>query len=364
MTAVSPTHSLPCLPVLHLAEEFVIVHKPTNMLSVPGKVSLPPRQMPRYMEWITSIQEAARSYDASSEGSPSATKTALDQLSLLKSFPRKEKPFKLFVRKTLKLDDVRILDNIWTAVVQQDRLLHSTPIAEVPFDWISAAEICEARFGKVYHVHRLDMATSGALLFARSEETCNLLAKQFRDRSVGKVYLAEVLGRVKDPQFEINVPIRADIDNRPRQVVDFVQGKASVTIGRVLEYRMKPVIDEHGSNVTSTVVELVPLTGRTHQLRLHLSHFGHPILGDDLYSSQLAQDISEGRLHLHAYKLVFSHPYDEREYTVLTKCPFYESGDDEVRISNKRKLVTEKELDTPLLGTEENCVKSIKSTSD
>ena len=339
MTAAASVNDLPHLPILHLTDEFIIVHKPANMLSVPGKISQPPRQVPRYMEWIRSIHEAAKTYDSISEGYSSETKRVLEQLTLLKSFPRKEKPFKLFVRKTLKFDDPLILDSVWKTVVRQDVLLHKTPVSDVPFDWVSAAEICEARFGKIYHVHRLDMATSGALLFARSEDACNLLAKQFRDRDVGKVYLAEVLGRVASESFEIDVPIRPDIDNRPRQIVDFEQGKACVTKGRVLQYRTKRLGDGQGEdNVTSTVVELVPLTGRTHQLRLHMSHFGHPILGDDLYSSQLAQDVSDGRLHLHAFKLVFCDPTSEKEYTVITKCPFYDSSEDEVIVRHKRRL--------------------------
>jgi tRNA pseudouridine32 synthase/23S rRNA pseudouridine746 synthase len=334
--------SLPTLPVMIEDRDFIVVHKPENMLSVPGKVSLPPRQYPRHIEWLNSMKETYINYKDTESEYSADIKKALEQLTAKTSFPRKEKPFKQQVRMSLKVDNPLVLDAIWKLVVAQDVQMHKKPLDQIPSDLISAAEIVEALFGKIYHVHRLDMSTSGILLFARGEESCNLLSKQFRDRVVSKVYIAEVLGKLEEKEFEISVPIRGDFDNRPRQIVDLELGKPSVTKVRVLEYRTR-LSKNDGSlqEISTTVVELVPLTGRTHQLRLHMSHIGFPILGDDLYSSQLAQEIADNRLHLHAHKLVFFHPYLEREYSITAKCSFYDTicEEDQVIVSNKRKIV-------------------------
>ena len=167
------------------------------------------------------------------------------------------------------------------------------------------------------------MATSGVLLFARGEASCNLLSEQFRQRAVSKTYIAEVFGSISSEEFEIAVPLRADYINRPRQVVDEKEGKPSHTVGKVLCRRSK---EGHAS----TVVALTPLTGRTHQLRLHMAHMGHAILGDDLYASPLGLEAGRGRLHLHAHKLSFRHPFQaDQEYRVKASCPFYVAGDDD-----------------------------------
>jgi tRNA pseudouridine32 synthase/23S rRNA pseudouridine746 synthase len=145
-------------------------------------------------------------------------------------------------------------------------------------------------------VHRLDMATSGLLLFARGKAAQRRLSHAFAEREVEKRYVAVVAGSVVDDAGVIELPLITDWPNRPLQKVDFDEGKASVT-----RYR---VIQRVGGD---SRVELEPLTGRSHQLRVHMLAIGHPILGDALYapSEVLARS---ARLLLHARLLSFAHP--------------------------------------------------------
>ena len=139
-------------------------------------------------------------------------------------------------------------------------------------------------------VHRLDQATSGLLLFARGASAQRELSADFAERRVAKVYVAVVAGRLEGEGL-IDVPIGADWPNRPRQQVDLAAGKPSQTLWRVLAHE--------GAH---TRVRLEPLTGRTHQLRVHLAHLGHAIIGDTLYAGP---DIAAAapRLLLHASEL-------------------------------------------------------------
>ena len=139
-------------------------------------------------------------------------------------------------------------------------------------------------------VHRLDQATSGLLLFARGPQAQRELSADFAERRVGKVYVAVVAGRLEGEGL-IDEPLAADWPNRPRQQVERMHGKPSQTRWRVL-----------GPAGSHTRVALEPLTGRSHQLRVHLAHLGHPILGDALYAPpELAA--ASPRLLLHASEL-------------------------------------------------------------
>jgi tRNA pseudouridine32 synthase/23S rRNA pseudouridine746 synthase len=139
-------------------------------------------------------------------------------------------------------------------------------------------------------VHRLDQGTSGLLLFARGPQAQRELSADFAERRVGKLYVAVVSGRLEGEGF-IDQPVGADWPNRPRQQVDLERGKPSQTRWRVLAHE--------GSH---TRVALEPLTGRSHQLRVHLAHIGHAILGDTLYASPEVAAASP-RLLLHASEL-------------------------------------------------------------
>lgn len=142
-------------------------------------------------------------------------------------------------------------------------------------------------------VHRLDMATSGLMVFARGVEMQRRLSQLFRERAVEKRYVAVVSGKIAPEAGEINLPIAADWPNRPLHKIDLAAGKPSLT-----RYRSLSLVNGNSR------VELEPVTGRTHQLRLHMTAIGHPILGDALYGDVA----SAPRLLLHAQVLRFAHP--------------------------------------------------------
>jgi tRNA pseudouridine32 synthase/23S rRNA pseudouridine746 synthase len=145
-------------------------------------------------------------------------------------------------------------------------------------------------------VHRLDQATSGLLLFARGAQAQRELSADFAERRVGKLYVAVVAGRLEGEGL-IDLPLGADWPNRPRQQVDFKRGKPSQTRWRVLAHEGP-----------DTRLLLTPVTGRSHQLRVHLAHVGHPILGDALYAPP-AVAAAGPRLLLHASELRVSGNY-------------------------------------------------------
>lgn len=161
-------------------------------------------------------------------------------------------------------------------------------------------------------VHRLDMGTSGLMLFALDACTQRELGYLFETRQVAKRYTACVRG-VPDPtDGEIDLPLIADWPRRPRQRVDFAEGRAAHTRYRVIEST------KDGS---FSRVELVPTTGRSHQLRVHLSELGHPILGDELYADAQTQRMSD-RLMLHADSLRFEHPRRPGQLNLHSPTPF------------------------------------------
>ena len=154
--------------------------------------------------------------------------------------------------------------------------------------------------GDALVVHRLDMATSGLMLMARGKSAQRILSRAFADRLVHKRYVALVLGRLAQPSGQwgvIDLPIAVDWPNRPRRVIQLEGGKDSVTRWRVLA----------DADAAHTRVELEPVTGRSHQLRVHMLALGHPIVGDPLYAPTTAQTHT-GRLLLHATEISFAHP--------------------------------------------------------
>lgn len=144
-------------------------------------------------------------------------------------------------------------------------------------------------------VHRLDMATSGLMVFARGAEAHRTLSKAFANRQVDKRYIAVVAGELS-VDGEVDLPLIRDWPNRPRQMVDYATGKPSLTRYRII-----------GQGEATTRIELEPVTGRTHQLRVHMMAIGHPILGDDFYAPPEIEALSP-RLLLHAERLSLPHP--------------------------------------------------------
>lgn len=156
-----------------------------------------------------------------------------------------------------------------------------------------AASRVKALYPDALVVHRLDMATSGLMLLARGAQAQRTLSQAFAQRQVQKTYEAWVAGNPAADAGTIDLPLAADWPNRPRQQVDKARGKPALTHWRVLERK-------HGA----TRLALHPVTGRSHQLRVHLAAIGHPILGDALY----APEHPAARLLLHALALTLPHP--------------------------------------------------------
>ncbi len=157
-------------------------------------------------------------------------------------------------------------------------------------------------------VHRLDMSTSGLIVLAKNEETYVLLQRQFIQRTVKKRYVALLNGIIKQKEGVIDLPLRVDLDDRPRQLVCYEHGKPAQTRWEVIAIRNR-----------QTRVYFYPITGRTHQLRVHAAHTSGlqtPILGDDLYGKKAK------RLHLHAERLTFVHPVSKEEMTFTSATPF------------------------------------------
>ena len=150
-------------------------------------------------------------------------------------------------------------------------------------------------------VHRLDMDTSGLMVMARGAVMQRILSRAFAARAVTKRYIAVVAGRLEAPAQEwgeIDLPLICDWPNRPRQTVDFSRGKPSLTRWRVLG---------RDAAARATRVELEPVTGRSHQLRVHMCELGHPILGDPLYAPPDLRVLAP-RLQLHAASVQLLHP--------------------------------------------------------
>jgi len=164
-------------------------------------------------------------------------------------------------------------------------------------------------------VHRLDMATSGIVIMALHKPAHVAISRMFQQRETKKSYIARVYGHMKDDNGSVDQPLICDWPNRPRQMVDHERGKQSLTHYNVLSRD----VDENA--VASTLVELTPITGRSHQLRVHMLFLGHPILGDRLYSHEAAVTASS-RLLLHAQMLELAHPMNETTLTFNVPCPF------------------------------------------
>lgn len=173
----------------------------------------------------------------------------------------------------------------------------------------------QSRFPDALVVHRLDMATSGLLVFARGEASQRALSLAFAGRAVRKRYEAVVHGLVPQDQGVIDLPLITDWPRRPRQMVCFERGKPSLTRFNVIERCV-------GAQVTR--VSLEPETGRSHQLRVHLMSLGHPIVGDPLYGPDAEPSARNpsGRMLLHAAEISFAHSGDARLRTWVSPVPF------------------------------------------
>jgi tRNA pseudouridine32 synthase/23S rRNA pseudouridine746 synthase len=164
-------------------------------------------------------------------------------------------------------------------------------------------------FPTILLVHRLDLDTSGVMVFGLTPHAQRHLGKQFEDRKTKKTYVARLAGRLAEKSGRVDLPLIVDWPNRPRQKVDHVEGRPAQTDWRVMR-----------ASDAETRVRLFPITGRSHQLRVHMASIGHPILGDPLYATGAAADYP--RLMLHAESLRFRHPDSGVQQTFTAPVPF------------------------------------------
>ena len=167
----------------------------------------------------------------------------------------------------------------------------------------------QAVFPQALLVHRLDRDTSGVMIFALTPHAQRHLGLQFEKRQTKKTYVARVWGRMADKTGTVDLPLCVDWPNRPRQIVDHENGRSAQTDWRVVR-----------AADAETRVRLMPRTGRSHQLRVHMQALGHPILGDPFYADGPARDFP--RLMLHAESLKLRHPDGGRHLSIRAPVPF------------------------------------------
>ena len=225
---------------------------------------------------------------------------------MLKDIPLEDNPFKTNPAegKTLAI----VYEDDYLAVVNKPAEFLSVPGKNITDSVWSRVKLLYPNASGPLIVHRLDMSTSGLLLIAKSATIYKNLQAQFIQRKVEKRYVALLDGILNDSKGVINLPLRVDLDNRPNQIVCFEFGKPAKTEWEILEQRDN-----------QTLVHFYPITGRTHQLRVHAAHqlgLNAPIVGDDLYGTKA------NRLHLHAESITFNHPVSKESITVTVAADF------------------------------------------
>jgi len=193
-------------------------------------------------------------------------------------------------------EEIRILyEDDDLLLVRKPDLLLSIP-GRHPLNKDCLVTRLQQRYPSASIVHRLDLDTSGIMVIPLNKPAHAHISRQFQERRVEKSYLAIVYGLPARDSGEINLPIASDWANRPRQMICHERGRSALTRFEVLE-----------RGVDRTRVLLKPVTGRSHQLRIHMRELGHPILGCDMYAHPQALEMAS-RLMLHAYTLAFEHP--------------------------------------------------------
>ena len=186
-------------------------------------------------------------------------------------------------------------------------------LLSVPGKGEHLADCLIARVQAVYPqallIHRLDRDTSGVMIFGLTPHAQRHLGLQFEKRQTKKTYVARVAGQMSEKTGTVDLPLIVDWPNRPLQMVDHENGKQAVTDWRIVR-----------SNANETRVRLMPKTGRSHQLRVHMLALGHPILGDPFYAKGPARD--HPRLMLHSETFQFRHPDGGQGMRITAKSPF------------------------------------------
>jgi tRNA pseudouridine32 synthase/23S rRNA pseudouridine746 synthase len=214
-----------------------------------------------------------------------------------------------FLNNTAENQDIEIIfEDDYLAVIHKPHEFLSVPGKNVSDSVYQRVKDLYPNATGPLIVHRLDMSTSGLMLIAKSEEVYKNLQSQFIKRTVQKRYVALLDGIVFENEGFIDLPLRVDLDNRPNQLVCYEHGKSARTKFEVISRENN-----------QTRIHFYPITGRTHQLRVHASHnlgLNCPIIGDDLYGTKA------NRLHLHAEEITFEHPITKKEINIIQKSDF------------------------------------------
>ena len=197
------------------------------------------------------------------------------------------------------------------AVVNKPPFFLSVP-GRHPGNYDSVQSRVQADYPEAMCAHRLDLDTSGIMIVALHKDALRGLQRQFQERKTYKEYVAEVYGLIDEESGSIDLPLRCDWPNRPLQMVCHEQGKNALTHWSVISKNV---------DLGTSRLLLKPVTGRSHQLRVHMKELKHPILGCDLYAHKTALEMSP-RLLLHASKLTFRHPSSDEEITIISTPEF------------------------------------------
>lgn len=184
----------------------------------------------------------------------------------------------------------------------------------------SIASRVQQQFPTATIVHRLDMCTSGVILMALTKAAQSHISRQFQQRSTEKYYYARLEGSPVADSGSIDLPLRCDWPNRPRQLVDFIEGKPALTHWQVISKQQLTDANKDKLFDSATVL-LKPVTGRSHQLRVHMLALCTPILGDELYASEQGVAAAE-HLQLHAAMLEINHPLTAEKIQFKVEPPF------------------------------------------
>ncbi len=184
---------------------------------------------------------------------------------------------------------------------------------EIHFDCLETR--AKAQIPNALLTHRLDLETSGVFMMALNKPAQAHINRQFEKRRTQKQYIARVWGHIKEDSGCVDLPICVDWDNRPRQMICHEYGRPAQTEWSVLERGKLPC----GNGFTRVLLK--PITGRSHQLRIHMEQLGYPILGEVFYAHDAAENAAD-RLQLHAQSLTIHHPKDESLMTFTEPAPF------------------------------------------
>ena len=210
-------------------------------------------------------------------------------------------PMEPYISIIYQDDDILVLD-------KPSGLLHVS--GKDPALWDCLDYRVRQRFPTASVIHRLDKDTSGVVVMGLNKKSHAIIAMQFEKRTSKKSYVARVWGQMEGESGHVDLPLATDWERKPRQRVDYERGRPAQTDWAVME-----------REALATRVRLVPRTGRTHQLRVHMMMLGHVILGDEFYAEDPAR-LAAPRLQLHALELGFKHPVDGRDCHFTIPCPF------------------------------------------